>query len=97
MRAPRKFAEYNAEKAAFWDREALRRYLEENKRLDDASGRYLLNALSERFVQAHLQAVLSLSKDDLRYITEALLHKSAMTRKSLMGVNFQQSLTVFAS
>ncbi|MHA6913765.1 hypothetical protein ACQUJO_11580 [Ralstonia pseudosolanacearum] len=31
------------------------------------------------------------------HIAGALLHKSAMARKSLMGVNFQQSLTVFAS
>ncbi|WP_275761080.1 hypothetical protein [Ralstonia pseudosolanacearum] len=91
MRAPRKFAEYNAEKAAFWDREALRRYLEENKRLDDASGRYLLNALSERFVQAHLQAVLSLSKDDLRYITDT---KSTLETVGILGfsISFKDQL-----
>lgn len=71
LRAPRKFAEYNAQKAAFWDGETLRRYLEANKKLDDVNGRYLLGALSERFVQAHLQAVLPLSKDDLRFITDA--------------------------
>ncbi|MDE2203626.1 MAG: hypothetical protein KGJ38_13025 [Burkholderiaceae bacterium] len=71
MRAPRKFAEYNAQKAAFWDRETLRRYLDQNKKLDDPNGRYLLGALSERFIQKHLQAVLPLSKDDLRYITDA--------------------------
>ena len=71
MRAPRKFAEYNVQKAAFWDRDTLRRYLEENKKLDDANGQYLLGNLSERFVQAHLQAVLPLSKDDLRYVTDA--------------------------
>lgn len=39
MRAPRKFAEYNAQKAAFWDRETLRRYLDQNKKLDDPNGR----------------------------------------------------------
>lgn len=71
MRAPRKFAEYNVQKAAFWDRDTLRRYLEENKKLDDANGQYLLGNLSERFVQAHVQAVLPLSKDDLRYVTDA--------------------------
>lgn len=71
MRAPRKFAEYNVQKAAFWDRDTLRRYLEENKKLDDANGQYLLGNLSEGFVQAHLQAVLPLSKDDLRYVTDA--------------------------
>ncbi|CAJ0858334.1 hypothetical protein R20233_00582 [Ralstonia sp. LMG 32965] len=71
MRAPRKFAEYNVQKAAFWDRDTLRRYLEENKKLNDANGQYLLGNLSEGFVQAHLQAVLPLSKDDLRYVTDA--------------------------
>ncbi|KHK57802.1 hypothetical protein PI87_05005 [Ralstonia sp. A12] len=71
LRAPRKFAEYNVQKAAFGDREALRRYLEVNKKLDDPNGRYLLGALSERFVQAHLKAVLPLSKDDLRFIADA--------------------------
>lgn len=71
MRAPRKFSEYNVQKAAFWDRDTLRRYLEENKKLDDSNGQHLLDNLSERFVQAHLQAVLPLSKDDLRYVTDA--------------------------
>jgi|GEM_PF-1463793 len=70
MRAPRKFAEYNVQKAAFWDRETLYRYLEDNKKTSDANGEYLLGNLSERFVQAHLQAVLPLSRDDLRYITD---------------------------
>ncbi|MCO5400516.1 hypothetical protein [Ralstonia soli] len=71
MRAPRKFAEYNAERAAFWDRETLRHYLDENKKLDDVNGQYLLAKLSEPFVQQHLQAVLPLSKDDLRFMTDA--------------------------
>ncbi|MCP1174768.1 hypothetical protein [Ralstonia chuxiongensis] len=71
MRAPRKFAEYNVQKAAFWDRETLHRYLEDNKKIGDVNGQYLLGSLSERFVQAHVQAVLPLSKDDLRYITDA--------------------------
>ncbi len=70
LRAPRKFAEYNGQKAVFWDREALHLYLERNKKLDDNNGRYLLTSLSESFVQVHLQAVLPLSKDDLRYIND---------------------------
>jgi hypothetical protein len=82
LRAPRKFAEFNVQKAAFWDRETLRRYLDENKKLDDANGRYLLGALSERFVQAHLQPVLPLSKDDLRYITDA---KGALDAIGILG------------
>lgn len=82
LRAPRKFAEFNAQKAAFWDRETLRHYLEENKKLDDAAGRYLLGALNERFIQAHLQAVLPLSKDDLRYITDA---KGALEAVGILG------------
>lgn len=71
MRAPRKFAEYNVQKAAFWDRETLQRYLEDNKKIGDVNGQYLLGSLSERFVQAHVQAVLPLSKEDLRYLTDA--------------------------
>ncbi|MGM3277617.1 hypothetical protein [Ralstonia sp. 24A2] len=82
LRAPRKFAEFNAQKAAFWDGETLRRYLEANKKLDDVNGRYLLGALSERFVQAHLQAVQPLSKDDLRYITDA---KAALEAVGILG------------
>jgi len=82
LRAPRKFAEFNVQRAAFWDRETLRRYLEANKKLDDANGRYLLGALSERFVQAHLQAVQPLSKDDLRYITDA---KAALDAVGILG------------
>lgn len=82
LRAPRKFAEYNAQKAAFWDGETLRRYLEANKKLDDVNGRYLLGALSERFVQAHVQTVLPLSKDDLRYVTDA---KSALDAVGILG------------
>ncbi|KJJ95811.1 hypothetical protein UB44_21095 [Burkholderiaceae bacterium 26] len=70
LRAPRKFAEYNGQKSAFWDREALHLYLEQNKKLEDNNGRYLLTSLSESFVQSHLQAVLPLSKDDLRYISD---------------------------
>lgn len=82
LRAPRKFAEFNAQKAAFWDGETLRRYLEANKKLDDVNGRYLLGALSERFVQAHLQAVQPLSKDDLRYITDA---KAVLEAVGILG------------
>lgn len=82
LRAPRKFAEYNAQRSAFWDRETLRRYLEENKKLDDENGRYLLGALSERLVQTHVQTVLPLSKDDLRYMTDA---KSALDAVGILG------------
>ncbi|WP_296227746.1 hypothetical protein [Ralstonia sp. UBA689] len=82
LRAPRKFAEYNAQRAAFWDRETLRRYLEENKKLDNENGRYLLGALSERFVQTHVQTILPLSKDDLRYITDP---KSALDAAGILG------------
>ncbi|WP_316867520.1 GumC domain-containing protein [Ralstonia mannitolilytica] len=82
LRAPRKFAEYNAQKAAFWDRETLRRYLEENKKPNDANDHYLLGHLSERFVQTHVQPVLPLSKEDLRYMVDA---KGVLDAAGILG------------
>lgn len=88
LRAPRKFSEYNAHKAALWDGETLRSFLEENKKLDDPNGRYLLAALNERFVQAHLQAVQPLSKDDLRYIADA---KGVLEAPGILGFSISFS------
>lgn len=88
LRAPRKFAEYNAHKAALWDRETLRSYLRVNKKLDDQNGRYLLDALNERFVQSHLKAVQPLSKDDLRYIADA---KGAPEAAGILGFSISFS------
>ena len=88
LRAPRKFSEYNAHKAALWDGETLRGYLKENKKLDDKNGRYLLGALNERFVQAHLQPVQPLSKDDLRYIADA---KSTVEAAGILGFSISFS------
>lgn len=82
LRAPRKFAEYNAQKAAFWDRETLRRYFQENRKPDDANDYYLLGHLSERFVQTHVQPVLPLSKEDLRYIADA---KGVLDAAGILG------------
>lgn len=88
LRAPRKFSEYNAHKAALWDGETLHSFLEENKKLDDPNGRYLLAALNERFVQAHLQAVQPLSKDDLRYIADA---KGVLEAPGILGFSISFS------
>ncbi|CAJ0814987.1 hypothetical protein LMG19087_02276 [Ralstonia wenshanensis] len=88
LRAPRKFAEYNAHKAALWDGETLRGYLRANKKLDDQNGRYLLDALNERFVQSHLKAVQALSKDDLRYIADA---KGAPEAAGILGFSISFS------
>lgn len=82
LRAPHRFSEYNAHKAAFWDRETFRSYLEERKLLDDPNGRYLLKALNERFVQAHLKPVQPLSKEDLRYIGDA---KATLETVGILG------------
>ncbi len=82
LRAPHRFSEYNAHKAAFWDRETFRSYLEERKLLDDPNGHYLLKALDERFVQAHLKPVQPLSKEDLRYIGDA---KATLETVGILG------------
>jgi LPS O-antigen subunit length determinant protein (WzzB/FepE family) len=91
LRAPRKFAEYNEQKVTFWDRQALQRYLQANRRLDDETGRFLLENLNERFVQAHVLPVLPLSKDDLRYVGDA---KTALNTVGILGfsISFKDRL-----
>ncbi|WP_196812839.1 hypothetical protein [Cupriavidus sp. WS] len=68
LRASRKLAEYNAQRAAFADKSALQRFLLSEKLEADANGSYLTHSLQENFLRKHVTPVLPYSKAELGYL-----------------------------
>ncbi|GAB3629039.1 hypothetical protein PTE30175_04229 [Pandoraea terrae] len=70
LHAPRSVVEYNAQKSAFSDKNLLRRYLEARRLIENADGKYLLEALDGAFFQKHVRFEMPYTKDDLRYLDD---------------------------
>ncbi|VVD84110.1 hypothetical protein PPN31114_01297 [Pandoraea pneumonica] len=60
--------QYKAESPAFYDDALLRQYLTLNNAIDSPAGKFLTNALSERFLSKQVALVMPYGKNDLAFL-----------------------------
>ncbi|MGC7403601.1 hypothetical protein ACPWR0_12475 [Pandoraea pneumonica] len=60
--------QYKAESPAFYDDALLRQYLSVNKAIDTPAGKFLTNAVNERFLNKQISLVMPYGKNDLAFL-----------------------------
>lgn len=71
LQANRPLSEFNAQRPALEDRANLLRYLQTQKQVDNPNAAYLLRTIGPHMMQKRVRAVLTFSKEDLRYLSDS--------------------------